>query len=189
MVSTSKQLLQDLLILTRNNLNAVESFKNQPIASLQWRQHPKSWNVLECIEHLNRYGHFYIPEITQKIQTAKHPSAEQFKGNWLGSYFSKSVAYKQQVNTMKTFAAMNPLNSKLTQETLDIFIEQQHQLIDLLDKASTVNLDKTKTAISISKWIKLRLGDTFKVVIYHNERHIKQAEKTLQATTKIIAHP
>ena len=81
---------------------------------------------------------------------------------------------------MKTFKSMNPINSKLTNQTLDKFIDQQHQIIELLDLSKSVNLDKTKTAISISKLIKLKLGDTFRVLIYHNERHIKQAEKTLK---------
>ncbi|WP_223447005.1 hypothetical protein [Polaribacter litorisediminis] len=81
---------------------------------------------------------------------------------------------------MKTFKSMNPLNSKLNIQTLEKFMNQQHQIIELLDVSKNVNLDKTKTAISISKWIKLKLGDTFRVVIYHNERPIKQAEKTIK---------
>ena len=74
---------------------------------------------------------------------------------------------------------MNPINSKLDINTLKRFTEQQQQIITLLNNAKTVNLDKTKTAISISKLIRLKLGDTFRVLIYHNERHIKQAEKVL----------
>ncbi|RXM56703.1 hypothetical protein BOQ60_25350, partial [Chryseobacterium sp. CH1] len=31
-----------------------------------------------------------------------------------------------------------------------------------------IDLEKTKTSISISKLIKLKLGDTFRFVIYHN---------------------
>ena len=54
----------------------------------------------------------------------------------------------------------------------------------LVNHASkNVNLDKIKTAISISKLIRLKLGDTFRVLIYHNERHIKQAEKVLHEAT------
>jgi hypothetical protein len=75
---------------------------------------------------------------------------------------------------------MNPSNSKLTIKTLEKFINHQHKIIELLNHAKTVNLDKTKTSISFSKLIKIRLGDAFRVVIYHNQRHIKQAEKTYQ---------
>lgn len=189
MVSTSDKLLQDLLELTRKNLNSVESLKTHSSDELNWKENPESWSALECIEHLNKYGDFYIPEIAKRIKNSKHKSSEVFNSNWLGKYFSKSVAYNEDLNKMKTFKSMNPLNSNLNIQTLDKFINQQHQLIELLNLSKNVNLDKTKTAISISKWIKLRLGDTFRVVIYHNERHIKQAEKTLAAKADTDTNP
>ncbi|WP_308993436.1 DinB family protein [Mariniflexile litorale] len=184
MAIATKKLLQSLLDITRQNLNSIEKLKNQPIDLLNWKQNAESWSILECIEHLNRYGDFYIPEITNKIKTSNYKSSEIFKSNWLGKYFSKSVSYNEDLNKMKTFKSMNPLNSELDIETLEKFINQQHQIIELLDKSKNVNLDKTKTAISISKWIKLKLGDTFRVLIYHNDRHIKQAEKTLKKASK-----
>lgn len=184
MATTSNELLQNLLEITRENLNNVEKIKNQSTDYLNWKENPESWSVLECIEHLNKYGDFYIPEITKKIKASKHKHSEIFKSNWLGKYFSKSVSYDRDLNKMKTFKSMNPINSKLTIQTIEKFINQQHQIIELLDRSKIVNLDKTKTAISISKLIKLRLGDTFRVLIYHNERHIKQAEKTLKMASR-----
>lgn len=176
---TSAKLIQELLETTKQNLSVVEKLMNQPIEKLNWKQNTESWSVLECIEHLNKYGDFYIPEITNKIKSSKHKSSELFKSNWLGRYFSKSVAYNENLNKMKTFKSMNPINSKLDANTLKKFTDQQQQIIALLKASKTVNLDKTKTTISISKLIRLKLGDTFRVLIYHNERHIKQAEKVL----------
>lgn len=80
---------------------------------------------------------------------------------------------------MNTFKEMNPFEKKLDQSVIDKFIKQQKELLDLLKSAESKNLTKIKTRISISKWIKLRLGDTFRVIIYHNFRHIKQAEKAI----------
>ena len=174
---TTEKLLQNLLEVTRKNLNNVEQLKSQPIAALNWKQNKETWSILECVEHLNRYGDFYIPEITRKIRKAKHKPITTFKSSWLGEYFVKSVSYKEDLNKMKTFKSMNPLNSELNIETLEKFTAQQHELINLLNQAESVNLNKTKTAISISSLIKLRLGDTFSVLIYHNERHVKQIEK------------
>ena len=58
-------------------------------------------------------------------------------------------------------------------------MEQQRQILALLDQAKGVNLDQIKTGISLTKWIKIKLGDTFRVLIYHNQRHIKQAERVI----------
>jgi len=55
-----------------------------------------------------------------------------------------------------------------------------------LDVCAKVDIGKTKTAISISKWIKLKLGDTLRVVIYHNQRHMAQAKRISNALTPAI---
>ncbi|AUC16811.1 hypothetical protein BTO06_17410 [Tenacibaculum sp. SZ-18] len=176
----SETLLNELIELTQKNIDAAELFKNYTTEQLNWKENTESWSILECVEHLNRYSDFYLPEISQKIRNSKSIPSEIFKSNWFGRYFSKSVSYKEKLNKMKTFASMNPINSELSISTIDKFIIQQHEVLELLDKAKNVNLDKTKTAISISKLIKLKLGDTLRVLIYHNERHIKQAENVLE---------
>jgi len=80
---------------------------------------------------------------------------------------------------MKTFKSMNPIHSQLSLEVITKFLDQQKQLLQLLTRAQQVDLKRVKTSISISKWIKLRLGDTLRVVVYHNQRHMKQARNVL----------
>lgn len=138
-----------------------------------------SWSALECMEHLNRYGNFYLPEIQRRIAQSPHPASAQFKSGWLGNYFAKSLLPKEKLNKMKTFSNMDPMGSELGREVLHTFIAQQEQTLALLQEAKNVDLSKTRTAISISSWIKLRLGDTFRVLIYHNQRHVVQAERAL----------
>ena len=60
------------------------------------------------------------------------------------------------------------------------FIEQQERLIIQLRKAKAVNINATRVPISLSKWIRLKLGDTFRFLIAHNERHLLQAKKLLE---------
>ena len=72
-----------------------------------------------------------------------------------------------------------PVLNDLSPEVLDRFLDFNQELIELLWQAKDINLTKARTPISISKWIKLRLGDTFRFVIYHNERHIIQAKNAL----------
>ena len=72
---------------------------------------------------------------------------------------------------------MDPADSPLDPSVLDKFIHQQEQLLQLLEVSRQTDLTGVKTSISISKWIKLRLGDTLRVVVYHNLRHVVQAQK------------
>jgi hypothetical protein len=177
MLIESEKLLQDLIERTRLNINKAEKLNKLSIEQLNYRLESDSWSILECIEHLNLYGDFYIPEIKKRIDNSKSMAPKVFKSGLLGNYFAKLMLPKEKLNKMKTFADKNPFGSELAKTTIDRFIKQQEQLLDLLDKSKKIDLNKTKTGVSISKWIKLKLGDTFRVVIYHNERHIVQANR------------
>ncbi|WP_369047938.1 DinB family protein [Tenacibaculum sp. UWU-22] len=177
----AQNLINELLDLTLKNLKKVEALKELSIKKLNQRQHAKSWSALECIEHLNRYGDFYIPEIKKGIEKSNYKKSNVFISNFLGSYFAKSMLPKEKLNKMKTFKTMNPINSFLDKTVLDKFIHQQEEILELLEKSTNTDLTNIKTPISITKWIKLKLGDTFRVLVYHNVRHIIQAENTLKS--------
>ena len=78
----------------------------------------------------------------------------------------------------------NPTHEKtlIAAEAVELFISSQNQLLDILESAKTVNLRKVKVPISISKIVRLRLGDALMFVVYHNERHVQQAHN-------LISHP
>ena len=78
---------------------------------------------------------------------------------------------------MKTPKDKDPINSTLTVTTIDRLLKQLERLRILLNQSRTANLTKLKTPISLTNFIKLRLGDTLRFVVYHIERHILQAQK------------
>lgn len=176
---SAEKLINELIQITEKNMSEAQSFKNLTDEELNLKANADSWSILECIEHLNRYGNFYIPEIRERIENSNFKKALTFRSGILGNYFAKSMLPKEKLNKMKTFSSMNPNNSLLNRSVLDKFLHQQELILDLLNRARNVNLTRTKTSISISKWIKLRLGDTLRVVIYHNLRHIVQAKKMI----------
>ncbi|MNV06997.1 DinB superfamily protein [compost metagenome] len=174
-------LISDLINHTQLCLSKGEAFKSLTEESLNFKQDELSWSVLECLEHLNLYGRFYLPEIAKSIKSADSKREELFKSGWLGNYFANSMLPKEKLNKMKTFKNMNPLNSRLNKEqVIQEFIQQQEEMLRLLNEARRIDLNKAKTNISISKWIKLKLGDTFRFVIFHIQRHLVQAEKVLR---------
>lgn len=178
----TQQLLQELTTQVQDHLAYATSLLAQTDEELNNRIAPDSWSALECIEHLNRYGNFYLPEIERRIHQSQSKPEPEFKSGWLGNYFAESMRPKAKLNKMKTFAKMDPIYSKLDKSVLDTFIKQQQQLLRLLEKSGSISLNKTKTSISITKLIRLKLGDTFRFLIYHNERHIQQAKRAVEST-------
>lgn len=184
----SKTLTADLALRTQRMIDEVNRvYVPLPEERLNRKPGPEAWSVLECLEHLNLYGDFYLPEIEKALRGAEGKPDPVFRSGWLGNYFARSMQPKNgKINKMKTFADKNPAGSRLTKEVLARFIDRQQQMLILLRQAGTADLTRIKTAVSISKWIRLRLGDTLRFTVYHNERHLAQAQRALKAT---IADP
>jgi len=175
MKTVSEHLIADLIERTRQNLNDAEKLILLPFETLNRRADELSWSALECIEHLNRYSNFYLREIENCLNNAKGKEHETFESGMLGNYFANSMLPKPGFNKMKTFKDKNPLGSETDTSVIQGFIYRQYKMLELLDRARNVSLQKNKVGITITSLLRLRLGDTFRFVIYHNQRHIVQA--------------
>lgn len=155
-------------------LNRAERLKNYDSDALEWRENAGSWNILECLEHLNLYGDFYLPQIEAKIENAKRGSDIEFNTGILGNYFAKSMLPKEKLNKMKTFKDKNPINAQLDKSVIERFVHQQIHMRGLLEASRKVSLNKIKIQTSISAMLRLKLGDTFRFLINHMIRHFEQ---------------
>lgn len=175
----SEKLIDELIETTNQHLTFAQELQDKSNEELNFRKSAESWNILECLEHLNLYGRFYIPEIDRRINSSSTIPQQEFSSGLLGNYFANSMLPKKKLNKMKTFKKMNPIHRNLDRGVLEEFISQQKQMLKLLEESRTINLEKVKTSISITNLIKLKLGDTFRFVINHNTRHIIQIKHIL----------
>lgn len=177
MIFNSHQLISELKATVNKHISYVEELKEISESKLQTKLDETSWSVLECIEHLNLYVIFYNKEIKKRMEASTFVASSTFKSSFLGNKFSLDMLPKERMKTMKTFKSKNPIYSTLNKETvLSNFINLQQELLKLLIFAESKNLTKIKTSLTIPI-LKFRLGDTFRFVINHNERHIIQAKK------------
>lgn len=146
---------------------------------------PDKWSVAQIIEHLNGYGKYYLPHIS-KVLTL-HPQMQRqawFNPGFLGNYFTNALKPKSVLevkNKMKAMKNHIPDNNLQPNEVINEFVRQQQQLLELLEQGRMSDLNALRVPVSISKMIKLKLGDTFRFVIAHEQRHFIQARNTLQA--------
>jgi len=175
----SEKLIQTLIEQTRQIINQIENLKTFDLTTLTWKKNNTSWSILECLEHLNLYGDYYLPQIENNITHATSNCDIEFKSGVLGNYFAKSMLPKEKLNKMKTFKDKNPLNAKLDKKVIEKCLDQQIKLLNLLNLSRNVSLNKVKIQTSISSLIKLKLGDTFQFIINHILRHLKQIDTIL----------
>ncbi|MFK8103703.1 MAG: DinB family protein [Saprospiraceae bacterium] len=170
------ELIQYLRDHTLQAKSQVLSFNNLPAEQLNHKLNDTEWSILECLEHLNRYGNFYLPEIEKQCLKAQTSNQLYFRSSWLGDFFVNSIK-ASNTKKIKATKEMDTTGSTLNLSTIDQLVKQLECLDRLLEKSLEIDLNKVKTAISLTNLVKLKLGDTFRFLVYHNERHILQAKR------------
>lgn len=194
MKTTRQELIDQLKARLDFIIAQVKPYQELNDDVLNHKESAEKWSILECLEHLNLYGDFYLKELEERMLAAQPaPLVTKFKSGWLGNYFATSILPNEDgtlKSSMKTFKDKDPVNvsSDLSRTVVQRFLKQQERFMELLEMAAQYNLTKVRTRITILQSIKLlRLGDTFRFVINHEYRHIFQAERARQAALNLAS--
>lgn len=160
---------------------AIRFFQNLDEAALVKSASNGGWSIVQCLDHLNSYGHYYLPHIKNSILKYKNDPSTMatFKSSWLGNYFTRMMDPKTGKKKFKAFKNHIPAKELDAYAVVAEFIHQQEELLLYLKEARNIDLNKAKIPISISSWIRLKIGDVFQFLIAHNERHLQQAKRNL----------
>lgn len=185
-VYQSTKLINDLQQQTETILEkAISEWQMTPSVKLLQPPGANQWSAAQCLEHLNSYGRYYLPEIEKAIETAKQNkwlASEQFTAGWIGNYFTNLMMPERDGKKMKKMSAPKnhtPDADLDSYKVVSEFIDQQEKILKLLEAAREIDLNKAKVPVSIAKFIKLKLGDVFMFLNAHNLRHIAQAERAM----------
>ena len=84
-------------------------------------------------------------------------------------------------NKMKASRHYIPEKSLNVETVINEFIQHQQKLLHLLEIARRRNLNSIHIPISISKMIRLKLGDMLRFLVAHEQRHMIQARNAIKA--------
>ncbi len=136
------------------------------------------WSIAQCLEHLNRYGNYYIPLIRRGLgRQDRCVQGGSFKSSFIGGYFTRLMDPDTGKKKIKAFKDYKPDWDLDAHAVVAEFIRQQEVLLICLQWARKADLNKPRIPVSIMKWLKLRLGDVLQFVIAHDERHMRQAQR------------
>jgi hypothetical protein len=178
----SSELIQEMRLITQDNISIIkEKFIYLNSEQRKWKIDKVTWDLNQIFMHLNDYATYYHSTIISKINKTKFKDTKEiFISSPLGRAAWKSMKLgnlkniKRKIKSPKQY---NPSfnNKAYNSKALEEFIEKQEEMLKIIDLAASVNLKKVKIPISISKIVRLRLGDALLFVNYHNQRHIQQA--------------
>lgn len=188
----SNALLESLQADVRQIILEADRLKSIPPTDLQKTPAPGKWSVAQVLEHLNFYNRFYIPAIEQKLHLSQRGPSASFTPGWLGNYFTNIMKPKPDNSIpkkMKSPKNAEPAAQPDAKAMLDEFISHQHHLLNLLKIAKSANLNSIRIPTSLSKLITLKLGDTFRFFIAHQQRHFVQIQSVMNyfGATKELA--
>jgi hypothetical protein len=183
----TEELFYEVTTISKKNFEFIQNkLSKLEVNQLTWKPNPQSWCINEVLAHLNQYAVYYHETFLSKIENTKFTEPKsQFISSPLGKSAWKSMKLGTANNIKRKFQSPKLYNPTIHpemvhQDELIIFQKKQIELIDIIEKAKSVNIQRVKIPISISKFIRLKLGDALLFVIYHNERHIQQIKNLIE---------
>lgn len=180
----SHTLLEQLQTDVREVLLQAQQLQHLPNHMLTREPAPGKWSIAQVLEHLNFYSRHYILAIEQKLHLHQTEPQVKFAPGWLGNYFTNlmkpgadNTISKKMKSPKNALPSVQP-DAKLV---LDEFINHQHHLLNLLQLAKTADLNSIRIPTSLSKFIALKLGDTFRFFVAHEQRHLIQIKNVLMS--------
>jgi uncharacterized damage-inducible protein DinB len=177
----SSELINEVKLITQENIQILhKQFIELNAQQRSWKKDKNVWNMNEVLMHLIEYAKYYHQTFLHRINKTKfRQSREVFTSSPLGKAAWKSMklgTLKNIKRKIKSPKQYNPLVGDITTNkfALDLFIEKQEELLQIIDLAAEVDLKRVRIPISISKIVRLRLGDALLFVCYHNQRHMQQ---------------
>ena len=181
----SEDLISQLESDVRQLIAAAEHLRQADSIKLAYPPEEGKWSAAQAIEHLNMYSRYYLPAIEKAMVHIPKEVNAWFVPGFFGNYFTKMMMPKNVYeikNKMKTPKAYRPGRGVNVEGVFKEFFDHQNKLLQLLETARKRNLEQVRVPISISKLIRLKLGDTFRFLIAHEQRHMIQARNAIKAT-------
>lgn len=171
-------------------LNTVENLASLPTNQLVYRPRPKSWSVIEIIEHLSVAYDIYVDKIDSALEKLPEKAGDDtsFTPNWWQRFIINGVKpkggqRKLKIKTLKKFEPLLQLET-LDEATIVPVFERFKKLQLHLKNAILVTRFKEVKASKINSGIgpivKFYLPESFEFLIAHMERHMLQIEEVLQ---------
>ncbi|MGB3777510.1 MAG: DinB family protein [Tunicatimonas sp.] len=161
----------------------VQHLQQQPINALRHRPRPDAWSALDCVEHMNLFYDDYLPRMAAAVQRATSSSKLTYSPGFFGQKMIDSLRPQQGKRRMKikTFKKMTPnTDNKPPEPVFAAFLQHHAHLEELLTQAASLNWNRVKVASAIGPVLRFKLGDCFRLLLAHTERHLLQAQEAME---------
>ncbi len=167
-----------LLIDTAN-----KQFSGLSENQINWKPSEEKWSVGECIDHLVVTHKLYNSRI-KELQPLFEDLGEgsfKFKHSFSGRMILKYVD-PNSTTRAKTFKVFKPSMRQINTNIIRSFCEEVETMISFAGKLHGADLTKIKISSPVTRLLRMNVGDALLINLYHDKRHLNQAEKIINET-------
>ncbi len=161
--------------------NAQKTFGNLSAEQINWRPSADGWSVGQCFEHLIKTNELFYAELDKIAGGARKNS---FWENWSPlSTFGGKFLIKSLKSDERKFKAPTPKivpPSEIDANIVEVFAAHQAEVLEKIKQTASIDWQKTIITSPFLKLMTYKLADGFRVVVEHERRHFRQAERVLQ---------
>lgn len=168
-----------------NRRSAREIVDGLSDGQLNWRPGAGRWSVAECLDHLTITDNLYIPVLTKAIEEGRSRGRlgdGPFHHGFIGKKFISSMEPppKKKFGAPKSMVPADDPSRHDPRETIAAFMVAGDELVNVLEKAQGVDLQRVKVASFITPLLRLNAATWFASLAAHERRHLWQARKVTE---------
>jgi hypothetical protein len=163
-------------------LRAQQSFGELNVDRFNWKPAPDRWSVGQCLLHLVTANEPYFP-IFDAVANGTHQRTTWERLPVLPKFFGAAVLNAVHPDTARKSKApkiFQPAASEVPLDVRDQFLAQQPRLRDAITALLGTDIDLIVTS-PVARFITYSLRDALSIVVAHEQRHLNQAERVLEA--------
>lgn len=148
---------------------------------LAFQPDEKSWTIGQCLYHIWITNDKYLSKLSVAMRASKHtePADQDYDSNWMGRKFIGMIGPTGGENTPVP-KQLVPILERVPEDIVQRCLDQLVGIEEFLKQSEGMDLMKTKMTSPVSALLKLQLGDVFKALQLHNERHLNQIDRIMR---------
>ena len=154
--------------------------------ALRRRPAPDAWSAVECFEHLRVTAALYRPRLEAALARGRAKGlagrAPYGRGTWIGRVLLGALdPDRGESKAVKAPGAFRPAAlSELDVATVVRGLREENEhLRRLVVEADGLDLGRLRLATPIATFLRLSVDQAFRVLAWHEARHLAQAERAL----------
>jgi hypothetical protein len=154
-------------------------------AAFTLRPQPASWSAAECLVHLNMSADPYFPMWRDAIEQGAG-RAQAPRESYRLDFWGWVLVWTLDQPPRFRFATKNPfepVNAGPIDEVLPAFLGRQQRIVQAIEDSRRVALDAIRITSPFARQVRYSMWSSFCLTAAHERRHLRQAERALEAAT------